>query len=263
MNKLEKKMVEILVRLRVEHGATAVKASLEAEGILPYELMRTKEITMAAGLGMTVKIGGCEAITDARMAKGFGVNALMSPMIESRFALEKYLAMAFDIFDEEEREDTRLLINIETLDGCEKISQILSAENIALLDGIVLGRTDLSSAMKVADPDSKILLDKAKEIFAIAKMKSVRCIVGGNITAKTVPFLTELKGLLDGFETRKVVFADFGVDYCRRDNAELEKAILMAIEFEYCWYLSRQEIYRPLLNEDAGRIKKIAGILGL
>ena len=155
MNKIEKKMVEILARLRCEHGATAVKASLEAEGILPYELLRTKEITMAAGVGLTVKIGGCEAITDARLAKGFGVNALMAPMIESRFALEKFLTMAESIFDTEEREETRLLINIETLDGCAKLDQILGAENISLLAGIVLGRTDLSNAMQVADPESR------------------------------------------------------------------------------------------------------------
>lgn len=263
MNKLEKKLVEILARLRVEHGATAVKASLEAEGIMPYELLRTKEISMAAGVGMTVKIGGCEAITDASMAKGFGVNALMAPMIESRFALEKFLAMASSVFDEEDREDTRLLINIETLDGCEKLDQILKADNIELLGGLVLGRTDLSNAMKVSDPDSKLLLDKAKEIFAKAKVKSIRCLVGGNITAQTVPFLSELNGLLDGFETRKVVFANFCMDYCCRDRAELEQAILLALEFEYYWYLSRQKIYQPLLNEDAGRIKKLASILGI
>ncbi len=263
MNKLEKKMVEILSRLRIDHGATAVKASLEAEGILPYELLRTKEITMAAGVGMTVKIGGCEAITDARMAKGFGVNALMAPMIESRFALEKFLTMASGLFDADELADTRLLINIETLDGCEKISQILSADNIALLDGIVLGRADLSAAMKVADPDSQLLLDQAKSVFTQAKEKSIRCLVGGGITVKTVPFITQLDGLLDGFETRKVVFGDFCIDYCCRDQAELAQAILLALEFEYHWYLSRQEIYRPLLNEDAARIKKLAGVLGI
>lgn len=263
MNKLEKKMVKILAQLRTEHGATAVKASLEAEGIMPYELLRTKEITMAAGVGINVKIGGCEAITDARVAKGFGVNALMAPMIESRFALEKFLTMASTVFDEEEREDTRLLINIETLDGCEKMDQILSADNIELLSGIVLGRADLSTAMKVEDPDSNVLLDKAKEIFAKAKVKSIRCLVGGGITAKTVPFLSKLSGLLDGFETRKVVFGNFCIDYCCRDHVELERAILLALEFEYYWYLSRRQIYQPLLNEDAGRIRKLAGILGV
>ena len=263
MNKLEKQMVKILARLCNEHGATAVKASLEAEGILPYELMRTKEITMAAGVGMTVKIGGCEAITDARMAKGFGVNALMSPMIESRFALEKFLAMASNVFDEEDREDTKLLINIETLDGCEKLDQILRADNIELLDGIVLGRTDLSNAMKVQDPDNRLLFDKAREIFGKAKEKSIRCLVGGGITTKTVPFLSELNGLLDGFETRKVVFGNFCIDYCCRNHAELELAIHLALEFEYYWYLYRKQIYQSLFNEDAGRIKKLEGILGL
>ena len=170
--------------------------------------------------------------------------------------------MVSGLFDADELADMRLLINIETLDGCEKITQILSADNIDLLDGIVLGRTDLSAAMKVTDPDSPLLLDKAKEVFRITKQKSIRCLIGGGISVQTGPFIRSLAGLLDGFETRKLVFSNFDIDYCRRDRAELEQAIFLALEFEYCWYLRRQEMYRPLLNEDAGRIKKLAGVLG-
>lgn len=111
----------------------------------------------------SVKIGGCEALTDAKLAKNYGVSILMSTMIESRFALEKFLDMAASIYDKEEQKDTRFLINIETLDAYRKIEQILSAENLSLLDGIVIGRTDLSSAIKTDDVDSTEMLDIAKE----------------------------------------------------------------------------------------------------
>ena len=252
MNRTEKRLVETLRRLRGEFGATAVKASLEAEGILPYELLRTKEITMAAGVGLTVKVGGCEALTDARMAHGFGVNALMAPMIESRFALEKFLSMAAAVFSAEEREDTRLLINIETLDGCRRFAEILQADNIGLLNGIVLGRTDLANALKVTDVDDPAILGLARELFQQSQAQSLRCLVGGGITRKTVPFLQSLGSLADGFETRKVVFADFTAGPSR-----LEDAIRLALRFEYDWYLLRQEIYLPLYQEDVGRMKKL------
>ncbi len=63
MNAIEKQMVSVLEQLRKDHGITEVKASLEAEGILLNELLRTNDITMAAGVGLSIKIGGCEALT--------------------------------------------------------------------------------------------------------------------------------------------------------------------------------------------------------
>ncbi len=257
MNQKEKQLVELLTTLRTEYGATAMKASLEAEGILPYELLRTKEITMAAGIGMTIKVGGCEALTDARMSRGFGVNALMAPMIESRFALEKFLAMAESVFPAEELADMLLLINIETVDGCQKIDDILRAENIGLLSGIVLGRTDLANALKESDVDSQAVLDLARDLFTKAKEKSLRCIVGGGLSAQTVPFLKELTGLVDGFETRKVVFADF-----MSQERPMEEAIRLALQAERLWYLLRQDMYLALSQEDAGRIRKLEKQIG-
>ncbi|KYZ75299.1 hypothetical protein AXX12_14165 [Anaerosporomusa subterranea] len=97
MNTLEKKMVEILKILRENYGATAVKASFEAEGICLNELLTTKEIVLKADAGLTIKIGGCEALTDIRLAKMYEANSIMAPMIESRFSLEKFLGMSGDV----------------------------------------------------------------------------------------------------------------------------------------------------------------------
>jgi hypothetical protein len=229
---------------------------MEAEGVLLNEMLRLKEITMAAGVGLSVKIGGCEALTDARLAKGYGVCIMMSPMIESRFALEKFLTMADSVFPAEEQDDTKFQINIETMDGYRKIDRILGADNLSLLDGIVLGRTDLASALKVDDVDCPKMLEAATEVFRKAKEKSLRCIVGGGITEKTIPFLADLNGLIDGYETRKVVFnGDFKDTQCLRD------AIRLALRFEYLWYQVRQQMYLQLHQEDSGRMKKIEAVL--
>jgi 4-hydroxy-2-oxoheptanedioate aldolase len=258
MNVIEKKMVDILMELRQEHGVTEVKASLEAEGILLNELLRTKEMTMAAGVGLSVKIGGCEALTDARLAKGYGVSILMSPMIESQFALEKFLTMAKVLFPTEEQVDTKFFINIETLEGHRQIGKILSAENLSLLEGIVLGRTDLRSALKLQDIDGPGMLEAAKEVFRAAKEKSLRCVVGGGITEKTVPFLIALDGLIDGYETRKVV-----VGHYRKDPERMREAIRLTLRFELLWYQWRNQTYLELAQEDSERMKKIEAILNL
>lgn len=223
----------------------------KAEGILLNELLRTKELTMAAGVGLSVKIGGCEAMTDARLAKGYGVSILMSPMIESRFALEKFLAMADSMFPGQEQEDTKFFINIETLEGHRQIGRILGADNIPLLSGIILGRTDLRSALGLSDIDGPEMLEATREIFGPAKEKSLYCIVGGGITEKTIPFLRTLDGLIDGYETRKVVVGNY-----RKEPERLRDAIRLALGFELLWYQWRHQIYLELAREDMERMKK-------
>ena len=54
--------------------------------------MRLKEVVSAAGLGLTLKIGGCEAIRDMYEARVLGVARIVAPMIESPYALQKFLA---------------------------------------------------------------------------------------------------------------------------------------------------------------------------
>jgi 4-hydroxy-2-oxoheptanedioate aldolase len=256
MNAIEIQMVDILRTMRGSFGAVAVKASMESEGISLNEMLRLKEMTMAAGVGMSVKIGGCEAITDARIARGFGVSILLGPMIESRFALEKFLCMADSVFLDEEKKETKFYINVETMDGYQKLEDILSVENLPLLHAIVLGRTDLRSALKVDSVDCPEMLQIAKSVFQKAKEKSLHCIVGGGITEKTVPFLEELGGLADGFETRKVVFLNQ-----ERESGKRREAIRLALRFEYLWYQLRQQMYLRLYQEDSDKMKKIEMIL--
>ncbi len=258
MNALEKKLVELLKTLRQQYGAVAVKCSLEAEGIRLEEIARTRELTLRAGVGLTIKLGGCEALTDLRLAKMFGVDTIMAPMIESKFALEKYLAMVSAEYTAEELAAMKVFINIETTDGYEKIDQILRAENICRLNGIVLGRSDLVKALGVADVNAPQVLDIAKSLFATAKRHSLLCLVGGGVTTASVPFLQQLNGVLDGFETRKVVFAGTG-----EAGGLTEAGILRALQFEYHWYELKQHYYGRLCNEDTGKMKTLAAVLKL
>jgi 4-hydroxy-2-oxoheptanedioate aldolase len=258
MNSIEKKMVGILKTLRENYGVTAVKVNMEAEGIRLEEMLRTKEIVMNAGVGLTVKIGGCEALTDLRLSKMYGVNTIMGPMIESTFALEKYLTMVESEYAADELEDLKRLINIETVDGYQKFDHILGASNIHLLDGIVLGRTDLAAALNLKDVNAPEVLSIAKDLFSKARKQSLICIVGGGISVKSIPFFKELKGLLTGFETRKVVFADYG-----RAEANMEEGIPLALKFEYHWYEWKQRYYGAIYNEDASKMKSLSTQIGV
>src|SRR5512136_732360 len=103
MNSLERKMVEVLADLRENHGVNGVKAEFEAEGTRLEEAMRLKEVVSAAGIGLTIKIGGCEALRDMYECRVLGVERIVAPMIESSYALHKYVGAVKIAFPEEER----------------------------------------------------------------------------------------------------------------------------------------------------------------
>lgn len=86
MNQLEKLMVDRLVDLKENHHVVGVKAEFEAEGTRLEEAMRLKEVSLKAGLGLTLKIGGCEAIRDMFEGKDLGTVHMVAPMVETPYA---------------------------------------------------------------------------------------------------------------------------------------------------------------------------------
>ncbi|HTH14593.1 MAG TPA: hypothetical protein VMB23_09360, partial [Spirochaetia bacterium] len=65
---LERDLYDQLVRLRDQFGIGFVKAEFEAEGASFRDLVRLRRLTAAAGVGLLLKIGGCESIRDLRDA---------------------------------------------------------------------------------------------------------------------------------------------------------------------------------------------------
>lgn len=244
-------MVNLLKELKEKHSVTGVKMEFEAEGTRLEEAMRLKEISMAAGLELTTKIGGCEAIKDMFDAGSLGTTHLVGPMVETPYALRKYLQAVKVAFDEEDREDMEFFINLETITACENFDKMLMIPEIDLLDGIVLGRVDLTGSMDLNrdSVNSRQVLDICLKMADKAKAKGKKVVVGGAVSAHSMEFFNSFPiGHLDRFETRKVVFSCPGA----LDNKE--DAFLKAVEFEIAWLNNKKGHYGVIHREDDARL---------
>jgi 4-hydroxy-2-oxoheptanedioate aldolase len=251
MNLLEKKMVGLLTELKEKYNVSGIKMEFEAEGTRMEEAMRLKEISLRAGLQMTVKVGGCEAIKDMFEAASLGTDHLVGPMVESPYALKKYLGAIALALPAETREHMDFLINLETITACNNFDEMLKIPEIDKLHGIVLGRVDLTGSMNlnrdsVNSPEIlKICLRMAEK----AKARNLTVVVGGAVSVHSLPFFKEFpKGHLDRFETRKVVFN------CPGALSNPEEAFLKAVEFEISWLKNKKNHYGLIHREDDARL---------
>lgn len=251
MNALERKMVDVLLDLKENHHVSGVKAEFEAEGTRLEEAMRLKEVISAAGLGLTLKIGGCEAIRDMYEARVLGVARVVAPMVESPYALSKYLDAVSLCFPEDERSEVAFAVNIETAAGSACFDEMLALPEIAKLDGVVVGRIDLSRSLGLTrmEANSAEVFEYAHAVLGKAHEQGLECAIGGGIGAEALPFLRELADRLDRYETRKVIFECPGA---LDDNAD--KGMLKAVGFELMWLKNKRDFYGAISAEDEVRI---------
>lgn len=260
MNRNERGMVELLRELREIYAIEGVKAEFEAEGTRTEELMRLKEISLAAGVTLTLKIGGCEALRDMYDARSIGVDHLVAPMVESAFALQKFLRAVDIAFPKDEQAHKSFLVNIETADATDAFAEMLRAREIDRLTGIVLGRGDLTMSMGMArtEVDCDKVYTLAAAILGKAKEAGLTTVIGGGVTAASLDFFRRLPpGSLDRYETRKVCFrCPAGLGQRAADG------IRKSLEFELQWLISKQSYHRAISEEDQNRISTLQTRLG-
>lgn len=255
MNSIERKMVDILMDLKENYHVVGVKAEFEAEGTRLEEALRLKEVVMKAGLGLTIKVGGCEALRDMYEARTIGVCRVVAPMVETPYALSKFLAAVQLAFPEDEWEDVRFAVNIETVSACVQFDCMLALKEINRLDGIVMGRVDLTGSLGLSRDaiNGEEVFRLTKELFAKAKSRSLECAIGGGVSAHSLPFFRQLpEGYLDRYETRKVIFGCPGAL-----EAKADKGILKAVGFELHWLKNKQNYYGMISAEDDSRIRML------
>jgi hypothetical protein len=252
MNIKENDMLDTLKKLRDESGVVAVKAEFEAEGTRVDELLRLIEITRKAQMKIVLKIGGCEAVKDLMESKQLGVDCIIAPMVETPYALSKFIDAKNKVYSNEEQLDKKFLFNLETITAFNNLTEMTGLAVAAQLDGLVFGRVDFSGSLNLSrqnvntDVISKYCFDTAKE----CKKNNLEVVVGGAISIDALDVLREINDIhLSRFETRKIVF-----DSSALSNSNIQKGLLQAVKFELLWLLNKRDYYSRIMEEDKKRI---------
>ncbi len=257
MNATEKRMLDLLKSLKNDHNVLAVKAEFEAEGSRTDELVKLNEIVFRADMNLFIKIGGCEAVRDLDQCRLLGASGIMAPMIETPFAMKKFVGAAKKVYGDEIN-SVEWIINAETKTCRQNFDEILN-EGKGFLNTISIGRVDLSSSMGLTrDVINGQEVLEASQFFA-KKAKAAGVVVGfgGGISFDAIDFIKSMKGLVEKFETRKIVFK-------YDDNEDRLKAgILKAMEFEVLYLKNKCDFYDRMANEDRARMKMLTERLEL
>lgn len=255
MNLKERQMLDILKSGKENYGFNGVKAEFEAEGTRTDELLRLVEIARKADVKLAVKIGGCEAMRDLMEVKQIGVDYVIAPMVETSYALWKYIDAKNKIFTKEEQQDTKFLANLETITSFNNIDSIVEkASSQNGVDGLVFGRVDFSMSLGKSGREGingDDITDYVLRASQKCKDNNLEFVVGGGISIDALETLKKINSVhLNRFETRKIIFNSTCID-------SSEKGLLNAISFELLWLKNKRDYYGSIFAEDDKRIEML------
>jgi 4-hydroxy-2-oxoheptanedioate aldolase len=251
--KTETLLFEQLKLLKDKYNLQGVKAEFEAEGSSYRDVNRLKRICLQLGIEVHLKIGGVEAVRDIKDALELGVDGLIAPMVESKFAAKKFIDAYQKIY-----KDTQIhtSLNIETRSGINNLEKIIEISS-GVVDNITIGRSDLSSSFFNNDltPDSDYIFELIEDIAPIILVSGMTITIGGGVTQQTIDKIKNnfpsLKSMISKIETRKAMFNT-------QDLMNLTNSINSALRFEELYILSKKEFVDMTIDSEISRLPELS-----
>ncbi len=233
-----------------------IKISFEDEGADFVDVLGVKFLCLNYGIDLVLKIGGPEAIRDIKDANKLQILNLVAPMVESKFALEKYIKSCRKFLHNQE--NMNLGVNVETIDAVNNFNGFIQSEYFKFLKSVTVGRGDLVQSMEMdrynGSVDSDEILNICIDIFSKTRETGKKCLLGGSMTQNSEQFVHELikSNLLDKFETRNIIFHSEALKYFNFSDL-----MNLAFELEYNQMEMRRAYYERLFNQDLERITRL------
>ena len=184
-----------LERLHKHYGLCALKSGTEVEDMSFEEIAFLKNLSTGI-VPLYVKISGPEARNDVRELMHLGVDGLIAPMIESPYALQKFIETLKTLLSPDTYKKLVKGINIETITALQKLDDILALPETREINQITAARSDLSASMEMemgnelsaSDPQ---VITNCRHIMQRAKEYDIAISVGGQLTPSVAPHLIE------------------------------------------------------------------------
>ena len=239
-------LIKNLKQLNKEFNVVGIKQSTEDEGALHNDILTMRRITESCGLKLSVKIGGCEAKTDINFCSYIGANGIVVPMVESKFALQKFIESIINL------KNTKFYINIESKTAYKNLEQILDSPSSKLLSGVVIGRSDLTKSYGFGKDyvDSDQMHEIVYNILTKCKEYNITTLMGGNVSSKSDKFIkkTYNESLLYFIETRNII-----IKLNKTNTQYLSPLIKNVLLFESEWLNYKANHYNSIGEEYMGR----------
>ncbi len=242
-----------LIKLK-KLGASGIKQSLEDEGATFDDIRYMKRLSKKVNLPLNVKIGGCEAKNDIYFCQEIRVDGIVAPMVESQYALKKFLQVA----SKNKNKDCSLFVNFETINAFRNVNKITKLKNFNLLKGVVIGRSDFVGSLnkEKSHVDSQDTFNHVSRLLKKIKRKNILTKMGGSLTTNSIKFIKKLykKKLIDRIETRNI---EFFVNKNFLENMDLIIREIFLFELNWIKYKSKKTKNKRLKKDLILRMKEM------
>ena len=237
-----------LVNLKKKYNLYGIKAEFEAEGSSVEDINYLRKITSNANTKLFVKIGGVEAINDIYNCIKIGVDGLIAPMVETKFALTKFIDSINNL---DLKKVPYLSINIESETGFKNLAEIIKlARN--KIDNITIGRSDFTKSFfnNKLNQNSSFITKKIISIASEARKFGISTTVGGGVNNKTILGYRKnsmIKKLIKKIETRKIMLPT-------KDFLSKKNALDACLDFEKHYILCKKQKSDLIIKSELNRL---------
>ncbi|HEY1405730.1 MAG TPA: hypothetical protein VF857_03890 [Spirochaetota bacterium] len=126
----------------------AVVATVALPHSFPLGIGLLKDASLSLDMPFFCMIGGCESMRDMYDARSFGVDGLTAPMIDSAYALEKFIEASDAVFSPEELSALSRGIEFSSIESVENSARILDCGMSQYINEVWFDLDGLSSPVK-------------------------------------------------------------------------------------------------------------------